>query len=131
MSGFDRLSGALQYQIVNNLGWSSLRPVQEDSIAAILDGDNCVILAPTAGGKTEAAFFPLLSAMDEGDWRPVSVVYLSPIRALINNQADRVADYAGLIGRYKGSLERIGFGPHLQAIFHDNAQGLLEKIGAI
>ena len=65
----------------------------------MLAGDNCVVLAPTAGGKTEAAFFPLLSAMDTEDWRPVSVLYLSPIRALLNNQEDRVARYAGLIGR--------------------------------
>lgn len=99
MTGFERLSGALQYQIVNTLGWRSLRPVQEQTIDAVLDGDNCVVLAPTAGGKTEAAFFPLLSAMNDGDWRPVSVLYLSPIRALLNNQHDRLESYAGLIGR--------------------------------
>ena len=83
MSGaFDRLSGALQYQIVNTLGWRDLRPVQLETIDAVLDGRNCVVLAPTAGGKTEASFFPILSAMDEHDWKPVSVLYLSPIRAL-------------------------------------------------
>jgi ATP-dependent Lhr-like helicase len=96
---FDRLSGALQYQIVNTLGWRELRPVQLETIDAVLDGDNCVVLAPTAGGKTEASFFPILSAMDEHDWRPVSVIYLSPIRALLNNQEERVSHYAGLIGR--------------------------------
>ncbi|MFW5876497.1 MAG: DEAD/DEAH box helicase [Myxococcota bacterium] len=99
MTGFERLSGALQYQIVNTLGWSSLRPVQEQTIDAVLDGENCVVLAPTAGGKTEAAFFPLLSAMNDGDWRPVSVLYLSPIRALLNNQHARLESYAGLVGR--------------------------------
>lgn len=98
-AGFDRLSGALQYQIVNTLGWSGLRPVQEQTINAILDGDDCVVLAPTAGGKTEAAFFPLLSRMNDEDWSPVSVIYLSPIRALLNNQEHRVTQYAGLIGR--------------------------------
>ncbi len=96
---FDRLSGALRYQIHNTLGWKDLREVQERSIDAILDGDNCVILAPTAGGKTEASFFPLLSAMSEEDWRPVSVLYLSPIRALLNNQEPRIQEYAGLLGR--------------------------------
>ncbi len=47
--------------------WASreLRPVQELTIDAVLDGNNCVVLAPTAGGKTEAAFFPLVSQMDE------------------------------------------------------------------
>jgi ATP-dependent helicase Lhr and Lhr-like helicase len=59
---FDRLSPALRHQIVNALGFRSLRPVQELAIGAVLDGNNCVVLAPTAGGKTEAAFFPLLSA---------------------------------------------------------------------
>jgi ATP-dependent Lhr-like helicase len=99
MAAFDRLSGAMQYQIVNTLGFRELRPVQLLTIDAILDGKNCVVLAPTAGGKTEAAFFPILSAMDAGDWKPVSVIYLSPIRALLNNQEDRVARYAATIGR--------------------------------
>lgn len=99
MSAFERLSPALQYQIVNTLGFGSLRPVQLLTIEAVLAGKNCVVLAPTAGGKTEAAFFPLLSRMDAEDWRPVSLIYLSPIRALLNNQEQRVERYAGLIGR--------------------------------
>ncbi len=98
-SGFDRLSPALQYQIVNTLGFRSLRPVQLLTIDAVLDGRNCVVLAPTAGGKTEASLFPLLSAMNDEDWRPVSLLYLSPIRALLNNQEARVERYAGLLGR--------------------------------
>ena len=40
-------------------------------------------------------------------------------------------DYPRLIPRYHAALENIGFGPHLEKIFHDNARGLLEKIGAI
>ncbi|MBL9101048.1 MAG: DEAD/DEAH box helicase [Myxococcales bacterium] len=99
MTSFDRLSSALQHQIVNTLGFRDLRPVQHLTIDAVLDGDNCVVLAPTAGGKTEAAFFPALSAMDSGDWPPVSVLYLSPIRALLNNQEARASRYAGLLGR--------------------------------
>ena len=99
MNPFERLTGALQFQISNTLGFQELRDVQLLSIDAILDGKNSVILAPTAGGKTEAAFFPLLSAMDAGDWKPVSVLYLSPIRALLNNQEHRVARYAETIGR--------------------------------
>ncbi len=99
MSAIERLSGALRYQIANALRWPSLRPVQEQTIEAVLDGDNCVVLAPTAGGKTEAAFFPLLSRMAEEDWAPVSVVYLSPIRALLNNQEARVSELAAFVGR--------------------------------
>jgi ATP-dependent helicase Lhr and Lhr-like helicase len=99
MTSFERLSGALQYHIVNTLGFPELRPVQLQSIDALLDGKNAIVLAPTAGGKTESAFFPLLSQMDTEDWRPVSVVYLSPIRALLNNQETRISRYAALIGR--------------------------------
>lgn len=99
MSGLARLQPALAYQIVHTLGWTSLRPVQDRTIDAVLAGHNCVVLAPTAGGKTESAFFPVLSRMDEEDWAPVSVLYLSPIRALLNNQEERVARLAGLIGR--------------------------------
>lgn len=99
MSAFERLSPAMQYQIVNGLGFRELRPVQEMAIAPILAADNCVVLAPTAGGKTEAALFPLLSRMDSEDWRQVSLLYVAPIRALLNDQEARLARYAGLIGR--------------------------------
>lgn len=99
MDAFDRLSSALQYQIVNDLGWTDLRPVQRHAIDAILDGSNCVVLAPTAGGKTEAAFFPLLSLMDREDQAPTSVLYIAPIRALLNNQETRLQRLTGMIGR--------------------------------
>ena len=98
----DRLSPAVRYQIANGLGWSGLRPVQALSTEAILDGANCVVLAPTAGGKTEAAFLPLLSKMDVEDWRGVSVLYVAPIRALLNNQEARLHRITGLIGRRAG-----------------------------
>ncbi len=99
MASFDRLSPALQAQIVNQLGWTALRPVQEQTIDAVLDGCNAVVLAPTAGGKTEAALFPLLSRMDTEGWGAPSVLYLAPIRALLNNQEARLERLSGLIGR--------------------------------
>lgn len=102
MEAFERLSPALQYQIVNGLGWTGLRPVQEQATHAILDGTNCVILAPTAGGKTEAALLPLLSMMDTEDIEPVSVLYVAPIRALLNNQESRLQTLTGLVGRSAG-----------------------------
>ena len=96
---FDRLSPALQAQIVNELGWRGLRPVQEQTIAAVLDGHNCVVLAPTAGGKTEAALFPALSLMHSGGWTGTSALYIAPIRALLNNQEQRLSALTGLLGR--------------------------------
>lgn len=96
---FERLAPAVRYQIVNGLGFAGLRPVQALSIPPVLDGEHVVLLAPTAGGKTEAAFFPLLSRMDAEDWRGLSLLYVSPIRALLNNQRERLERLAGLLGR--------------------------------
>ena len=63
VSVFARFAPRLQQAIVARLGWTSLRPVQEEAGEAILDGKNAVVLAPTAGGKTEASMFPALSRL--------------------------------------------------------------------
>ncbi|MGW3614531.1 DEAD/DEAH box helicase [Micromonospora sp. NPDC005163] len=98
MSVFARFAPRLQQAIVSRLGWSSLRPVQEAAGEALLAGDNAVILAPTAGGKTEAAMFPALSQLVETAPDGVSVLYVAPIKALLNNQADRLGIYTEMIG---------------------------------
>ena len=79
MSTFDRLDPLVQHHIVNSLGWRSLRPLQEESIAPILDGKHCLLLAPTAGGKTEAAMFPIFSRMIGEKWSALSVIYVCPL----------------------------------------------------
>ena len=73
MTAFDELHPALQHHIVNSLGWRELRPFQERVIPAVLAGDHVIVLAPTAGGKTEAAFFPVLSRMLSEQWNGLSV----------------------------------------------------------
>lgn len=97
-NAFPLLSRRLQQGIIDKLGWKSLRTVQEDSIPAILDGKNVVIQAATAGGKTEAAFFPILSLIHDKGLVPLSVIYISPIRALLNNQENRLKKLGSLIG---------------------------------
>jgi Lhr-like helicase len=62
-------------------------------------GDHALLGAPTAAGKTEAAILPLLSRMATERWSGVSVVYLCPLRALLNNLGPRIAAYGELIGR--------------------------------
>ena len=99
MTAFERLHPALQHHIVNSLGWQELREVQSLSIDAFLTGANLVILAPTAGGKTESAFFPAISQMLTEGWDGLSVLYVSPIRALLNNQEQRLQKYFSLVGR--------------------------------
>ena len=65
----------------------------------MLGGDHALLLAPTAGGKTEAAVFPLLSRMLSEDWQGLSVLYVCPIKALLNNLESRLRDYCSLVGR--------------------------------
>lgn len=97
-SVFFDLHPHLQHAIVHELGWRSLRPVQEQSARDILRGDNCVILAPTAGGKTEAAIFPILSEVLRRQAQGVFCLYICPIRALLNNQEPRLERYAKMVG---------------------------------
>ncbi len=99
MSSFERLHPALQHHIVNSLGWSSLRPLQEATIDPILSAHHAILLAPTAGGKTEAAVFPVFSRMLSEDWSGLSVLYICPIKALLNNLEARLDGYASLLGR--------------------------------
>ena len=93
-----RLHPHVQHAIVHDLGWRELRPVQSMTIEAVLDGANAVVLAPTAGGKTEAAIFPVLSQILSERRQPVSALYVCPIKALLNNQEARLRQYARMVG---------------------------------
>jgi ATP-dependent Lhr-like helicase len=99
VSTFDRLHPAIQHHIVNTFGWSSLRPLQIAAIEPLLNREHAVLLAPTAGGKTEAAFFPLVSRMLAEGWTGLGLLYVCPIRALINNLEIRLQRYGRLLGR--------------------------------
>lgn len=98
MSAFHRLAPRLQEAIVNRLGWTALRPVQEQACDALLDGKNAVVLAPTAGGKTEASMFPTLSQLITAPPSGLAALYIAPIKALLNNQAERLGQYTEMVG---------------------------------
>jgi ATP-dependent Lhr-like helicase len=72
--------------------------VQEIASDAILDGCNCVILAPTAGGKTEASIFPVLSGCLTHQETGLRALYICPTKALINDQEHRLGEYASMLG---------------------------------
>ncbi|MDG3016739.1 DEAD/DEAH box helicase [Speluncibacter jeojiensis] len=99
MAGFDLLDPVLQHHIVNSLGWPGLRPLQDESVAPITAGSDAILLAPTAGGKTEAAMFPILTRMQQQRWHGISVLYLCPLKALLNNLQPRIAEYTAWMGR--------------------------------
>ena len=92
--GFELLAPPVQ-QWIWRRGWGELREIQEQAIPLLLGGDrDLVIAAPTASGKTEAAFVPLLSHLVSAD-RPAQgfdIVYVSPLKALINDQFRRLED---------------------------------------
>lgn len=97
--GFTALHPLLQHHIVNTLGWPGLRPLQDETVRPLLDGSDALLLAPTAGGKTEAAIFPILTRMAQAEWAGLTVLYVTPLKALLNNLAVRLEDYANWMGR--------------------------------
>jgi ATP-dependent helicase Lhr and Lhr-like helicase len=102
VKSFDQLHPALRYHIVNTLGWGDLRATQRDAIGPIHAGDDVLLVAPTAGGKTEAAFLPILSRAASQSWSGLSILYLCPLKALLNNLEPRLSRYAGFVGRTVG-----------------------------
>ena len=102
MTGGTGLDEAIEYHVVNSLGWPSLRPLQAAAVAPVRSGADCMLIAPTAGGKTEAAVFPLLSSMVGEEWRGLSVLYVAPLRALLNNLYPRITKYGEWLGRRVG-----------------------------
>lgn len=75
-------------------GWTSLKDIQENAIPFVLEGRSDVIIsASTAGGKTEAAFLPILTSLLQNDTsNGFQVLYISPLKALINDQYRRLLD---------------------------------------
>lgn len=90
MNLFDRYAPFIQDYIYRS-GWKSLRAVQNAAGEAIFNTDDNVLLtASTASGKTEAAFFPILTLLDENPSSTVGVLYIAPLKALINDQFGRL-----------------------------------------
>lgn len=90
MNAFTRYAPFIQDYIYQS-GWTSLRGVQNAAAQAIFQTDDNVLLtASTASGKTEAAFFPILTLLDENPSSSVGVLYIAPLKALINDQFSRL-----------------------------------------
>ena len=77
--------------------WADLRDIQKESVKPILGGkSDIVISAPTAGGKTEAAFLPACSAV-VSQTDGFGILYISPLKALINDQYQRLEKLCDLL----------------------------------
>lgn len=74
-------------------GWTELRPIQQEACRVIFDTDaHLLVSAGTASGKTEAAFLPVLTMLHDDPPNTVGAMYIGPIKALINDQFDRLTD---------------------------------------
>ena len=92
MNVFERYAPFIQDYIYRS-GWQSLRGVQNAAGEAIFGTEENVLLtASTASGKTEAAFFPILTLLDENPSKTVGVLYIAPLKALINDQFGRLSE---------------------------------------
>jgi ATP-dependent Lhr-like helicase len=79
--------------LAERLGWCELREVQEQAYTAIRGGNDVLVIAPTAGGKSEAALIPVLDDILKSGAKGVACLYLSPLKALINDQEERIAAF--------------------------------------
>ena len=110
MDVFARYAPFIQDYIYRS-GWQMLRGVQNAAGDAIFRGEDHVLLtASTASGKTEAAFFPILTLLDEDPPASVGVLYIAPLKALINDQFGRLnelCEEAGIpVYRWHGDVSQ-------------------------
>jgi ATP-dependent Lhr-like helicase len=89
VSVYSTLHESLQQVLSQRLDWSELRDVQERSCIAISAGNDTLVIAPTAGGKSEAALIPVMDDILKHGRPGVACLYIAPLKALINDQEDR------------------------------------------
>lgn len=89
-TAFSYLHPTIQEKLYK-MQWEELRPIQMDAILELYTTDhNLIISAKTASGKTEAAFLPILSQIVDNKGVGVSAIYVGPLKALINDQFQRL-----------------------------------------
>ena len=88
---FERLSEPVQRWIWRKQ-WTELRDIQEQAVSPILEGRDVLISSATASGKTEAAFLPICTALTDTAKDSLGVLYIAPLKALINDQQLRLQD---------------------------------------
>ncbi|HEX69495.1 MAG TPA: DEAD/DEAH box helicase [Candidatus Bathyarchaeota archaeon] len=78
-------------RLIEQRGFSKPTEPQEKAIPKILEGKNVLLISPTATGKTEAAFLPVLSMLLQEPQKPgIKVLYITPLRALNRDMLERL-----------------------------------------
>ncbi|WP_195575342.1 DEAD/DEAH box helicase [Paenibacillus sp. 1001270B_150601_E10] len=89
---FYRLAPFIQ-EFIYKRRWTALREAQVEACRVLFDTKHHLLIASgTASGKTEAAFFPALTELDRHPSRSVGILYIGPLKALINDQFERLKD---------------------------------------
>lgn len=135
-SVFSTLHESLQQVLAQRLEWTELREVQERAYSAVTGGSDVLIIAPTAGGKSEAALIPVMDDILKNGRPGVTCLYLSPLKALINDQEERfrafcvptslsVMKWHGDVA--KGDRSWKGEPPHFLMITPESLEVLLQE----
>lgn len=119
------------------LGWDELRDVQERAYNAITGGSDVLVIAPTAGGKSEAALIPVMDDILKNGRTGVACLYISPLKALINDQEDRFCAFCVPTGlsvmKWHGDVPKGDRGwkegepPHFLMITPESLEVLLQE----
>ncbi|ALU11634.1 ATP-dependent helicase [Ignicoccus islandicus DSM 13165] len=85
-------------ELIKKKGWTRLTEIQEKAFKPVYDGKNTLIMAPTGYGKTEAAILPVLAKMISMKPEPLAVIYITPLKSLINDLKERIEWWASPLG---------------------------------
>lgn len=86
-------------RLIKDKGWiSGLTDIQKKAIPILIKKEDCIIEAPTAGGKTEAVLFPVLTNAAKNKKESIQILYLAPLRALLNDIENRAKEYSNACG---------------------------------
>lgn len=92
MDSFRLLNHKIQ-KVIYDMKWENFRPIQDKAISHLINTpSDLIISAKTASGKTEAAFLPIISKIIDRSKDSVKILYISPLKALINDQFQRIND---------------------------------------
>ncbi|MCR5457552.1 MAG: DEAD/DEAH box helicase [Clostridiales bacterium] len=113
-------------EFIYKMGWEELRPVQTAAAEVLFNTeDNLVLCSNTASGKTEAAFFPIITDIIEHPDNSVQVLYIAPLKSLINDQfyrLDELLEDSGIsVCRWHGDVSQ-----SRKTKLLENPQGILQ-----
>jgi ATP-dependent Lhr-like helicase len=110
--------------LFNYLNWGELNKVQKETIPLILNQKDTLVIAPTASGKTEAVLIPIFNDIIKNNLKPTSVLYISPLKALINDMDKRIGEWCHYFG-FSSTKWHGDVSPHQKKCYINNPTDFL------